>query len=168
MAGGPTLGAMTTATSPLRARSGRVVIGALAPSAMVAGLLAGLGWLYLLRGLHWLRFGPTVHDALPLLALAGFDGQPLARVVVAWLLAGALTGVALRRLDPGRRLVFSALMAAAVLLLAAQASYALTRNLRLADVLWSHAPRGGPVLEALVFALGCALPRRLPGGERAD
>ena len=55
---------------------------------VLVGLLAGYGWLYVLRGLGWLGAGPAVGDALPLLQLAGFDGQPLLRVVVAWLLAG--------------------------------------------------------------------------------
>jgi hypothetical protein len=84
---------------------------------MVGGMLAGAGWLYLLRGLGWLGFGPRIGAAL-------------------------------------------------LLLFAAQAAYALTRNLHLTDVLFSHSPGVGPVLEALLLAAGCSLPRALTGGQR--
>ena len=67
---------------------------------VLVGLLAGFGWLYVLRGLDWLGVGPRIADALPLLQLAGFDGQPLLRVVVAWVLAGALAGVLSARCAP--------------------------------------------------------------------
>jgi hypothetical protein len=137
------------------------------PAVMVGGILVGTGWLYLLRGLHWLGFGPRIGAALPLLQLAGFDGQPLARVVVAWLLAGALTGGVLVGLAPARRFVFAGILALVLLLFAAQGAYALTRNLRLTDVLLSHSPGVGPVLEALVFAIGCSLPRPLAGRQRS-
>ena len=53
------------------------------------------------------------------------------------------------------------------LLLASQAAYALARNLRLSDILFSRSPGPGPWIESLTFALGCALPRRLvPGRKR--
>lgn len=128
---------------------------------VVAGLLAGTGWLYLLRGLGWLDVGPRIGDALPLLQLASFDGQPLARVLVAWVGAGALVGVALGATAPRYRAALALVVALVVLLFAAQASYALTRNLSLSGTLLSHAPGLGPVLEAVAFALGCWLPRRL-------
>lgn len=125
-------------------------------------LPAGYGWLYLLRGLHWFRVGPPVGDALPLLQLAGFDAQALLRVVVAWLLAGLIAGVALVGVRPARRVALTGPPALALLLLASQAAYALTRNLRFNDVVLSRRPGLGPVLEALVFSAGCALPRRRP------
>jgi hypothetical protein len=155
---------MTTAVTrlPVRATGAYLAI----PVVMVGGMLAGAGWLYLLRGLHWLGFGPRVGDALPLLQLAGFDGQPLARVVVAGLLAGALTGGILVGVAPERRLVIAGILALVLLPFAAQAAYALTRNLRLTDVLFSHSPGVGPVLEALLFAVGCSLPRALTRGQR--
>ena len=128
---------------------------------VVAGLLAGTGWLYLLRGLGWLDVGPRAGDALPLLQLASSDGQPLGRVLVAWVGAGALTGVALSATAPRYRAALALVVALVVLLFAAQASYALTRNLSLSSTLLSHAPGLGPVLEAIAFALGCWLPRRL-------
>src|SRR5512142_996391 len=64
---------------------------------VLASLLTGFGWLYAMRGIGWFGGGTGVHDALPLLQLAGYDIQPLDRVVVAWLLAGIAAGIALRR-----------------------------------------------------------------------
>jgi hypothetical protein len=133
---------------------------------VVAGLLAGTGWLYVLRGLHWLAVGPRVSDALPLLQLAASDGQPLVRVVVAWILAGALTGVALAEVTPHRRAALALVLALAVLLLASQASYALARNIAFSSTVFSRSPGLGPVLEACAFALGCWLPRPVDRGQR--
>lgn len=135
---------------------------------LVAGLFAGTGWLYLLRGVHLLGFGPRIADALPLLQLADFDGQPLGRVMVAWLLAGVLAGVALRRLPRAGRVPLAAIVALVLLVIAAQGSYALARNLRFSGVLWSHWFGVGPLLEAAVFTLGCALPAMAqpPAGRR--
>lgn len=138
---------------------------------MAVGLLAGIGWLYLLRGLHWLGVGPRVGDSLPLLQLANFDGQPLLRVLVAWLLAGALTGVALSKSRPHRRAATALGVGLIVLLLAAQESYALARNVSFSSSVFSHSPGVGPMLEAVAFAVGCWLPRRLdrrdwPGAGR--
>jgi hypothetical protein len=127
---------------------------------VVVGLLAGLGWLYVLRGLNWFSSGPVIGDALPLLQLAGFDGQPLVRVIVAWLLVGLVAGVALSWMPRLRRTALAGLFALALLLLASQTSYALARNLRFSDVVFSRAPGQGPWLEALVFTVGCALPGR--------
>lgn len=138
---------------------------------MIAGLLAGTGWLYVLRGRHWLNVGPPVGDSLPLLQLARSDGQPLLRVLVAWALAGALTGMALTGMAlsearPLRRLAPALGVGLVVLLLTAQASYALTRNMSFSGTVLSHAPGPGPVLEAVAFALGCWLPRRPEDGKR--
>lgn len=127
----------------------------------LAALIAGLGWLYVLRGLGWLAIGPRVGDSLPLLQLAGFAGQPLARVVVAWLMAGVVAGMALARLPRLRRTVLAALLGFAVLLLASEASFALARNLRFSDVLSSRSPGAGAWLEAALFAFGAAIPGRL-------
>ena len=59
-----------------------------------AGLLltasaVSIGLLYSFRGLGWFSGGPRIGDALPLLQLAGFDGQPLDRVLVAGVLGWA-------------------------------------------------------------------------------
>jgi hypothetical protein len=145
------------------ARAGGVAIGLLV---LFAGLLAGTGWLYVLRGLQWLGLGPRVADSLPLLQLASFDGQPLLRVLIAWVLAGALAGVALAAVPPRRRAAMALVAGLVLLALASQASYALARNLGFADVVFSRTPGSGPVVEAAAFALGCWLPRALNRGDR--
>jgi enterochelin esterase-like enzyme len=132
-----------------------VVLGAVA---LVTCSLIALGLLYQLHQLRWLAVGPRVPDALPLLQLAGLDGQPVARVVVVGLLAGAVLGLALIRVNRWRRIVIVAILAALLLLLASDASYALTRNLRLEPILLNRTPPVGPWLEALVIGAGCALP----------
>ena len=132
--------------------------------AVAAGALAGEGWLYVLRGTGWLDSGLSIADSLPLLALAGADGQPLARVAVAWVLVGALTGVALLRSPPPHRAALAGALCLVLLLFASQASYALVRNLPLSGVITSRAPGAGPWLEALMFAIGCALPGRAIAG----
>jgi len=137
--------------------------------AALAGILAGFGWLYLLRGLGWFAVGPRIGETLPLLQLAGADVQPLLRVAVAWLLAGVLVGAVMVRVPPWRRSLTVGLVALIVLLLAAQAAYSLTRNVPLSSVILSHAPGAGPAIEAALLALGCALPRTrsLSRGERS-
>ncbi len=127
---------------------------------VIVSLLTGDGWLYVLRGGGWFAAGPSVGDSLPLLQLAGFDRQPLLRVAVAWLLVGALAGLALIRVPPLRRTVLAGGLGLLLLLLASQASYAAARNLRLTDILLSRAPGLGTWLGALLFAVGVALPRR--------
>ena len=151
-------GARRTASGGARAALTAVVL--------LLGLLAGLGWLYVLRGLGWLAAGPPVRDALPLLQLAGFDRQPLARVCVAWLLAGLVTALALRWISRPRRAALAATAGILLLLVASQASFALTRNLKFSEVVWSRRPGFGPVLEALLFATGCALLSCRAGRER--
>jgi hypothetical protein len=133
---------------------------------VLAGLLAGTGWLYVFRGLDWFGLGPRVGDSLPLLQLAGFDGQPLLRVVVAWLLAGGLAGVALIRVHPLRRSLFAGGLCLVALLLASQGAYALARNVALSGILFDRSPGLGPVVEALVFSLGCLLPGSLARPQR--
>ncbi len=138
--------------------------GALGSALIVlVGLLSGFGWLYLFRGLHWFGLGPGIADSLPLLQLAGFDRQALLRVVLAWLLAGGLAGLALIRLRPASRALLTGALALLLLLLASQAAYAAARNLPFTDVLLNRGPAFGPVLEAICFASGCALPRPASG-----
>jgi hypothetical protein len=134
---------------------------------LVLSLLAGVGWLYLLRSLGWFTLGPRLGDSLPLLHLAGFDGQPLVRVAVAWLLAGIVFGLALIRVDPWRRAVLAGVLGLVLLLFASQAAFALAENLRLSAVLWDRVPGFGPWFEALLFAAGSALPRPIAKLERS-
>jgi hypothetical protein len=141
------------------------VVAALAAAAGVSmavtlGVLGGFGWLYLFHVWGWLDAGPRVGDALPLLQLASADGQPLLALLVAWLLAGAVVGLFLIHWSPGRRTLIGGIVALILLLVASQAADALARNLRFRDVLFTREPGLGPWLEALVFAIGCALPRR--------
>jgi hypothetical protein len=164
--------AETSRTGPVR--GGRLTRAVTATGVSVAAavlvilsLLAGYGWLYVLRGLDWLAAGPRVGDSLPLLQLAGFDGQPLLRVIVAWLFAGLIAGVALIRVSPLRRASVAGVLGLILLLFASQAAYALARNLKLSGVLLSRRPGLGPLLEALVFAAGCALPRPVFRSQRS-
>ncbi len=156
---------MTASSGVLRRRRAGPALsvagsGVVLTGAVVAGLLAGEGWLYILRGGGWLDAGPNVRDSLPLLALAGADGQPLLRVLVSWLLAGAIAAVVMVRLPAPHRAALAGALCLVLLLLASQASYALVRNLRLSDVITSRAPGAGPWVQALAFAVGCALPGR--------
>jgi hypothetical protein len=112
-----------------------------------------------MREMGWLSAGPRVGDSLPLLQLASADGQPLLAVVVAWLLAGSLAGLISVRLSAGRRAMALGVIALVALLIFSQASHALARNLRFRDVLLTREPGLGPWVEALIFTLGCALPR---------
>ena len=129
--------------------------------AVVVCSLVAMGLLYKLRGVQPLRTGPSVPDALPLLQLAGFDAQPLSAVFVAGLAAGAVLGAALSRASRSSRLVFVAILGSLVLVLASDASYALTRNLRLDEVLLQRAPGIGPWIEGLLLAAGSVVvPRR--------
>jgi enterochelin esterase-like enzyme len=133
---------------------------------VLLSLCAGLGLLYTLRGLGWFSQGPRISDSLPLLQLAGFDAQPLARVALAWLLVGAAVGVVLIDMAPSRRALAAAVLGIVLLVIASDASFALARNLRFDHVLWSRPPSLGAVVGGLLFALGAALPRRV-GEARA-
>jgi hypothetical protein len=157
---GRTLTDVTTILRRFAVLAGRGLAGLLI---VAAGVLAGFGWLYVLRGFHWLGVGPRISDSLPLLQLASFDAQPLLRVLVAWMLAGVLVGVALVRLKPGWRVAVALILGLALLLVGSQAAYALARNVRFTAVLFSRRPGLGPVLEGLVLAAGSALPRPLDG-----
>jgi hypothetical protein len=134
--------------------------------AVFVALLVASGWLYLLRDAGWLGAGPKLVDSLPLLQLAGFDSQPLLRVLVPWVLAGLLLGVALGRMGRLRRVGTAGPLALLLLLLGSQAAFALARNERFTHVLTGRTPGPGVWLEALFLAVGCALPRRsVAGGD---
>jgi enterochelin esterase-like enzyme len=128
---------------------------------LLLSLLAGAGLLYALRGLYWFTAGPQVRDSLPLLQLAGFDAQPLARLAVAWLTAGVALGLILIRVGPLPRALAAGLLGGLLVLFASDAAFALTRNLPLGTVLSDRTPGLGAWLEALLFAAGSALPGSL-------
>jgi hypothetical protein len=133
-----------------------VTVGAVL--AALLAVLTGTGLLYNLRGLGALAAGPRLHDALPLLQLAGFDGQPLVRVAAAWLLAGVVLGLGLIRIKPPARTVIVAGLGLVLLLFASEASFAVARNLRLSSVLTDRVPGIGPWVEGLLLGVGAALP----------
>ena len=82
--------------APRARRAARHVAAGLgACLAVVLAVLAGTGWLYLLRHDHALAVGPRLRGALPLQQLAGDDAQPLGRMIVAWLPAGLALGLSL-------------------------------------------------------------------------
>ena len=85
-------------------------------------------------------------------------------MVVAWTVAGLIAGVALSGQARWRRIAVVGPVSLVGLLLASQAAYALARNLKFSDVVFSRRPGLGPFLEALVFTAACALvPRRSRG-----
>lgn len=129
--------------------------------AVIAVVLGGIGWLWLLRQQGWFATGPTVPDALPLLQLANADGQALLRVVVAWLVAGLAAGICLRRIPRLWRLLFCGILAAALLWLASEESFALARNDTLGHVLQSRSVGSGPWLEAALLAVASMVPGSL-------
>src|SRR5262245_54470291 len=72
----------------------------------LAAVFAGVGVLYLIRGVSPLALGPEISGALPLQQLAGGESQPLLRLAVAWVPAGfvaALALASLTRLGPRAR-----------------------------------------------------------------
>ena len=125
---------------------------------LVVSVFAGIGLLYALRGLGWATVGPAVPDSVPLLALAHHDAQPLARVAIAWLAMGAAFGILTAWIAPRRRALIALLPVLILLLLASDASFALSENLRLSGVLWGRVPPSGAWIEALLFAVGAAIP----------
>jgi hypothetical protein len=65
------------------------------PLVLLITVAAGAGWLELLRRSGALHAGARITGALPLDRLAGHAGQPLLRVLAAWIPAGLACGAAL-------------------------------------------------------------------------
>lgn len=127
----------------------------------LGGTAAGIGWLYLLRHAGSLSEGPRIGEALPLQRLAGGDAQPLARLVVAWLPAGLISGVVLAAAGFRRRAGRATLMFATtlVLLLAlGAAADAVTASESLQAHLTAQPQRVATWLAAALAALGAAVP----------
>ena len=149
-----------TGISPARRRAGRVLSTAAGLGAVPVTLGASVvcvGLLYAMRQAGWLALGPRVDDSLPLLQLAGFAGQPALRVAVCSLLTGASLGILLAPMRLSRRVTVVGLLSTFALLVASDASFALTHNLRFTQILPVHAPGLGPWLQALLLTVGCAL-----------
>jgi hypothetical protein len=66
-------------------------------------------------------------------------------------------GLLTRWISPRRRTLVALLPALILLVVASDASFALTENLRLSSVLSSRVPTSGAWLEALLFAVGAAV-----------
>jgi hypothetical protein len=77
-------------------------------------------------------------------------------MIVAWLPAGVVAGLALAHLAHLKRTVVAALLGAMLLAFASDASFALARNLKLADVVGSRRPGVGVWIGVLLLARGCA------------
>jgi hypothetical protein len=135
----------------------------------IAVVLAGIGWLYLLRRTGALRVGPRLPEALPLQRLAGGAAQPLGRIVAAWLPAGIAGGVALSLVARFGRPARAALMfvASAGLLLASGAlSDAVTASDTVSAHLGAQPGRAAIWIAAALAAAGAALPGALARARR--
>jgi hypothetical protein len=126
--------------------------------------------LYLLRGAGLLPYGPDVPGALPLQQLDRSDAQPLARIVAAWVPAGAAAGLALRGAGVGvlARVVSTGVLGALLLIAAGAVSDAATVSGAVPSHVTGQLSREGTWLAAGLMMLGAALvPRGRPGGRAA-
>jgi hypothetical protein len=145
---------------PLRSITGHALRAGAVIVVVVAAVAAGVGWLYALRHVAFLRVGPRLTDALPLQRLAGGAAQPLGRMVAAWLPAGLVAGVGiglvshLRR--PARAVAVFVLTLALVLAVSA-ASDALTHNEPIRSHLHQQPHRAAAWVAAGLMALGAVL-----------
>jgi len=129
-----------------------------------SALFAAVGTLYLIRHAG-LGFGPTVHAALPLEQLAGQDSQPFFHLVIAWVPAGFVAGLALvllTRLGVMARTASLAVLAAVTLLLAGALSDSIAVNDPLSPHLAPQLGHGGTWVAVVLFALGSGAAGLLP------
>lgn len=142
-------------------RRGR--LGGLAATAVTAvSVFGGLGWLYLLFKAGLVGWGPHLGGALPLQQLAGSSGQPIVRVAVAWLSAGAIAGVVVARLTSWRHPdVVAGVIAALLLTLAGAASDAVANSQALAPRLAAQLGHPGLIGSVLFMVAGAAGASRL-------
>jgi hypothetical protein len=123
--------------------------------------VAGIGWLYALHRGAVLGAGPDVHAALPLQRLAGGAAQPASRLVLAWLPAGVVAGMALRAGGWRRRWVRAAVLfvaCAVVLLLLGAAADAVTASETFGPHLAPQLGRAATWIAAVLVAAGAAVP----------
>ena len=141
----------------MRTAAGHVLRAIGAAIVMVAAVGGGIGWLYALRHVNALDFGPHFTDALPLQRLAGGARQPLGRILVAWLPTGVAAGFALAFVTGLRRPARAVLAFAATLVLvlaSAAASDALTTNEPIRRHLREQPHRAATWVAAGLMALG--------------
>jgi hypothetical protein len=158
--------ALPWAPAPRSRHVRAAVVGGLRGLALAATVvvvvLAGTGWLYLLRGSGALAFGPALAEALPLQRLAGGAAQPLARIVAAWLPTELMAGALLARAGFARRAVRAGLLfagAAALLIVLSGVSDAITESAPLASHMGAQPGRAAIWTAAALLALGAAVPR---------
>ena len=136
-------------------------------------VVAGIGWLYLVRATAALALGPRVAGALPLQQLAGQDAQPLLRVATAWLASGFAAGMMMARLTGLRRgagTVLAAAVAAVLLVVAGAASDAVAVSEPVVQHLAPQLQRVGVWVESGLLAAGALIVPwrwRSPGRERS-
>ena len=137
---------------------------------LVIGLVAGgIGWLYLVRHMALLGFGPRLGGALPLQQLAGEASQPLARMAVAWVPTGAAAGLVLAvltRARVGPRLLGLAAISFITLYLTTAASDAVAQNERFSAHLGAPLQRDGLWAAVLLTLIGSLLVETALRGER--
>jgi hypothetical protein len=128
-------------------------------------VVAGMGWLDLLRRAGALALGPAVAGALPLEQLAHRDAQPLLRFAVAWIPAGAAATVALAagtRTPRIRRGVGVGLAGWVILVIAGALSDAAALNTSVVAELRAQPARPATWVAAALLAAGAlAVPSRL-------
>ena len=128
------------------------------------GPVAGVGLLYLLRDAGVAHVGPRPAGALPLEQLAGADGQPLARMALAWLTAGLAAGGVLAVFTRSSRVAVLAplvLTAGAVLVLTAAASDAIANNEPFRQDLATPLGAAGVWVSLALLIIGAAIGVRL-------
>jgi len=135
----------------------------------LAAIFAGIGALYLTRQTGFLAIGPRVRGALPLEQLAGQDAQPLLHMVIAWVPAGFVAGLALMaltRLGAVARAVSLTSVAALVLLFTGGLSDSIAVNDPLSPHLAPQLTRGGTWIAVALFGIGVLSAGLLPARRR--
>ena len=134
---------------------------------MLLGLVApvaGVGLLYLLKDAGVAHLGPKAAGALPLQQLDGSDGQPLARMALAWLPVGVAVGAVLVAFTRSSRLIalgVVALTAWVVLVLSAAGSDAIANSESFTAHLVSPLGVAGTWVALVLLVIGAAIGERL-------
>ena len=126
--------------------------------------VAGVGLLYLLRNAGVAHIGPRPAGALPLEQLDATDGQPLARMALAWLPVGLAAGAMLAAFTRSSRVVLLAVLtviAGAVLLLTAAASDAIANNEPFRQDLATPLGAAGVWVSLVLLVIGAGIGERL-------
>jgi hypothetical protein len=130
-------------------------------------VVAGMGWLYLLRHAGVLDAGPSVSGALPLQQLAGDDAQPLLRMAVAWLPLGAVAGAGLSAAGVsgrGRRVAWVGGVTAVVLIVTGAISDAAAISGAVGSHLGPQFGRAGTSVTTALMIIGSLLVGGVRGG----